>query len=134
MEDNTELHRQIHPSFVVNDQVSNLAFSEDKFVIASVAFNPTEKDNNKLSVYNGLKFTPEASFEHYSKQYTSCGTLTVIVKEVNDIPALDCSEDNIPFDGHSYIDFTNVSSKNQKSKAAGKLRDVAVKRGWTYKP
>lgn len=135
MKDNTELHRQIHPSFVVNNQVSIQAFTEvTGLIVSSGAFNPTEKDENKLSVYNGIKFTAQKSFEHFCLEYKSFGVLTLIVEEVNSIESLSCNEDNYPFDGHSYIDFSQVSAKNQRIKKAGKLRDIAFKRGWTYKP
>ncbi len=133
---NTEiqLHRQIHPSFVVEDFVSNQAFMETKIVVSSGSFNPTEKDENKLSVYNGNKFTSEESYSHYTSNYISYGVLTFTVEEAESVTPLEIFEDNIPFDGHCYVDFANVESKNQKSKKAGKLRDFAVKRGWTYKP
>lgn len=134
MEESNSLHRQIHPSFVINNQISNQAFLEDPVVVSSGAFTPTEKDRNKLSVYNGSKFTPKEAYAHFTEDYTSCGVLTVTVKEVVEIDPLSCEEDNDPFDGHSYIDFAKVISKNQRIKKASKLRDIAVKRGWTFKP
>ncbi len=51
------LHRQIHPSFVVNDIVSNQAFIAEKPTISSGAFSPTEKDADKLSVYSSEVFS-----------------------------------------------------------------------------
>ena len=134
MEDKSLLHRQIHPSFVVNDIVSTQAFIEDSLVVSSVAFTPTEKDEHKLSVYNGEKFSAKDSYEHYIITYKSYGVLSVTVDEVKSISPLSSTEDNIPFDGHCYADFTSDISKNQKTKKAGKLRDIAVKRNWTYKP
>lgn len=134
MEENKLLHRQIHPTFVINDIVSNQAFMENKLTISSGAFSPTEKDDNKLSVYNGEKFSAKDSYDHYTKQYSSCGVLSISVEEVNSIKSLSTAEDNDPFEGHCYIDFANVSSKNQKTKKAGKLRDFAVNRNWTFKP
>lgn len=134
MEDKSLLHRQVHPSFVVNNIVSNQAFIENKLVVSSSAFNPTDKDDDKLSVYNGDKFSAKDSYDHYVKDYSSYGVLSVSVEEVNTISPLTSMEDNIPFDGHCYIDFSVVTSKNQKTKKAGQLRDIAVKREWTYKP
>lgn len=134
MDNNSLLHRQIHPCFVVNDIVSNQAFIEEHLFISSGAFKPTEKDEDKLSVYNGEKFSPKDSFEHYTANFKSYGVLSITVEEVNSISPLSSTEDNDPFDGHCYIDFTSVPSKNQKTKRAGKLRDIAVKRNWTYKP
>lgn len=128
------LHRQIHPTFVVNDIVSNQAFIVNALVVSSRAFTPTEKDENKLSVYNGEKFSAKDSYIHYTANYKSCGVLSVTVEEVQSVSPLSTAEDNIPFDGHSYIDFSSVTSKNQRIKRAGRLRDMAVKRSWTYKP
>lgn len=129
MEDKVLLHRQIHPSFVVNDIVSTQAF-----IISSKAFAPSEKDNDKLSVYNGEKFSAKDSYDHYCTQYDSYGVMSVSVSEATSIQHLSVVDDNVPFDGHSYIDFSEILSKNQKTKKAGKLRDFASSRGWTYKP
>jgi len=134
MEDKSLLHRQIHPSFVVNDVVSNQAFIESKLIVSSGAFNPTEKDKDKLSVYNGEKFSAKDSYDHYTTHFTSYGVLSVSVEEVKSISPLSSIEDNYPFDGHCYVDFTSGLSKNQRIKKAGKLRDIAVSRNWTYKP
>lgn len=134
MEDKTLLHRQVNPSFVVNDFVSNQAFYENEISISSGAFNPSEKDKDKLSVYNGDKFTSGDSFKHFTINYDSYGVLSLSVEEVKSIEPLKTIEDNDPFDGHCYIDFNEIVSKNQKSKRAGKLRDLAEKRGWTFKP
>jgi len=128
------LHRQIHPSFVLNNIVSNQAFLEKSLVVSSGAFNPTEKDDNKLSVYNGKKFSAKEAYEHFTKQFNSYGVLSITEEEVLSITPLTINEDNIPFEGHSCIDFSQVTSKNQKIKRASKLRDLAVKRNWTYKP
>ena len=134
MEDKTLLHRQIHPSFVVNDIVSNQAFIAVSLVVSSGAFTPTKKDEDKLSVYNGEKFSAKDSFEHYTAKYKSYGVLSVTVEEVKSITPLSSNENNVPFNGHCYVDFASVSSKKQKIKKASKLRDIAVNRNWTYKP
>jgi hypothetical protein len=134
MNDKSLLHRQIHPTFVVNNIVSNQAFIESSLNISSGAFAPTEKDQNKLSVYNGEKYSAKDSFDHYTKTFESSGVLSVSIEEVNSIEPLTATEDNNPYDGHSFIDFSGVSSKNQIKKKAGKLRDYAVSRNWTYKP
>ena len=128
------LHRQIHPSFVVNDIVSNQAFIENKLVVSSGAFNPTEKDGDKLSMYNGEKFSAKDSYDDYTKKFNSYGVLSVTTEEVISISPLTSTNDDYPFDGHSYIDFSTITSKNQKTKKAGQLRDIAVNRNWTYKP
>lgn len=134
MKDSSLLHRQIHPVFVVNDIVSNQAFLDNKLIISSGAFTPTEKDKDKLSVYNGDIFSPKDSFDHFTSKYSSYGVLSVSLEEVNTENPLFLEEDNEPFDGHCSINFSSVSSRNQKIKKASKLRDIAIKRNWTYKP
>lgn len=133
MEGEKLLHRQIHPSFVVNDIVSNQAFIEISLIVSSGAFNPTEKDKSKLSVYNGNKFSAKEAYEHFTTNYTSYGVLSLNEEEVLSVDTLNIIDDDIPFEGHSYIDFSQVVSKNQKTKKASKLRDFAVKRSWTYR-
>ncbi|WPP48940.1 hypothetical protein [Catalinimonas niigatensis] len=132
MRKETLLHRQIHPSFVQNDAVSSQAFITEK-EISSLSFIPSKKDDKRLSVYNGDKFSAEESFHHYNSNYESCGVLSVSVYESESIELLEVEEDNDPFNGHSSIDFSKVESKNQIKKKASKLRNFAVQRKWSYK-
>lgn len=125
MENNTLLHRQIHPHFVQKSEVSSQAFEA-----TSSAFKPTPKDDSKLSVYNGEKFSAKEAFEHFVEHYTSIGVLSVSVQEALDIQ-LSSTEDNIPFNGHAYIDFTGLSSNQMKSKAK-LLKKKANDRGWLH--
>lgn len=134
MENKSLLHRQIHPTFVVNDIVSNQAFLENKLIISSSAFTPTEKDEDKLSVYDGEVFSAKDSYDHFTSKYSSYGVLSVSIEEVNSENPLFIEKDNDPFEGHCSINFSSISSKNQKTKKAGKLRNFAVNRNWTYKP
>lgn len=132
MNSDTLLHRQINPSWVQNDVVSSQAFINEKS-IASLAFNPSDKDKNKLSVYNGDKYTAEESYMHFTESLSSAGVLSVTVEEVSSLPDLFAYEDNNPFNGHSIIDYTKVPTKTQVEKRARKLKGIAIARGWTYK-
>lgn len=132
MDGETLLHRQIHPSWVQNDTISSQAFLTENN-IASLSFTPSEKDENKLSVYNGEKFTAEESFIHFTTNFNSTGVLSVNIHEVNTIGDLTVNEDNDPFDGHTVIDYTTVSTPTQVKKKAKKLKNIAVARGWTHK-
>lgn len=127
MENPTLLHRQIHPSFIIGKQISSQVFE-----ISSQVFTPTEKDGEKLSVYNGDKFSAQESYEHFSENFDSAGTVSVSVEECNN-EALKSLENNDPFDGHCYIDFTELS-KNQIKKKAQRLKAHAMKRGITFLP
>jgi len=127
MDDETLLHRQVHPAFVQGNSIS-----EQVFQITSQVFKPTEKDEGLLSVYNGNKFTAEESYEHYvsSTEFESIGVVSVSKEECNDA-SLTVVEDNDPFDGHSSIDFNGLS-QNQISKKAKLLKSKAMDRGWQF--
>lgn len=143
MPTNTHLFRQIHPAHVKDNVVSVKVFEE----ISSSSFTPTETDQGCLSVYNGEIFTAKTSFTHYTGQINgkgtplkSQGTLAVTVEEVESI-ALTVEHDNGPFDGHSSIDYnslrdpiTAVLFKKMVKIKAKELRDMAVNRGWQFKP
>ena len=132
MNEKTLLHRQIHPTWVQNNTVSSQAFLIEKS-IASLAFTPSEKDKDKLSVYNGEKFTPEEAFIHYTKNLESAGVLSISYSEVNSVEDLTIHEDNNPFNGHTVIDYSQVTSPTQIKKKAKKLKNLAVARDWTYR-
>jgi len=107
MHQDTLLLRQVHPSFVQADKISSQVFT-----ITSQVFRPTPKDENKLSVYNGEKFTPEGSLSHFRKidaNNKSYGVVAVTAQECNN-EDLNCEENNDPFDGHSIIDFTGLTN------------------------
>ncbi|MGC5744644.1 hypothetical protein [Chryseobacterium sp. NFX27] len=132
MNEETLLHRQIHPTWVQNDTISSQAFLAENN-IASLAFIPSEKDDKKLSVYNGQKFSPKESYIHFTTDYKSAGVLSVTISEVNSIGDLNVVEDNNPFDGHSVIDYNNIENLTQIKKKAKKIKNLAVQRGWTHK-
>lgn len=127
MEDTTLLHRQIHPTFISGPIVSAQVFE-----ITSQVFKPTPKDDFKLSVYNGEKFSAEDAYNHYCDKFESAGTVSVTVSECKS-EDLESKEDNDPFDGHCYIDYNGLSAKEIKKKAQ-KLKAIATKRGLTYIP
>lgn len=126
MQLNTLLHRQIHPSFIQKSEVSFQAFEA-----TSAAFNPTPKDKDQLSVYNGDKFSPKQAFDHFVENLPSVGVLAVSILEVQ-TAGLTATEDNIPFDGHAYIDFSMLTSNGQRKSKAKLLKKDAVARDWLY--
>ena len=122
MTGDTLLHRQIHPKFAPNGEVT------------SQAFRPTEEHEWKLSVYDGDQITPQASWEHYTSEQKklSYGVLSVQVSECKAIqlPVIPSPE---VFPEHCDVDFSNLTVKNIERK--GKLlRDRAMTRGWQYIP
>lgn len=132
MKEETLLHRQIHPTWVQNETISSQAFLAENN-IASLAFIPSEKDDKKLSVYNGEKFSAKESYIHFIADYKSTGVLSVTISEINSIGNLNVEEDNNPFDGHSVIDYNSVENSTQIKKKAKKIKNLAVQRGWTHK-
>ena len=54
MNQDTLLHRQVHPNFIKNGEA------------ISQAFTPTPKDNTQLSVYDGDMISAAAAWEHFT--------------------------------------------------------------------
>lgn len=124
MTDNTLLLRQVHPSWVQGDTLSQQVFS-------SQTFRPTPKDGGLLSVYNGDKFTPAEAYTHYTAQgLASAGVVAVTPAECATV-AVPVLEDNTPFDGHCSLDYRALTG-NAVKKAASTLKDYATKRGWLH--
>lgn len=137
MNDQTLLHRQVHPNFVENLSVSSQAFLTGQMRAQSSIFAPSSKDENKLSVYNGEKFSPKEAFEHFIGEFNgkgvmSCGVLSVSKSECESVKPLTVLEDNEPFDGHAYIDYSQVGGTKKMKKSAATLRDFAIARGWQH--
>lgn len=135
MQNSTLLHRQVHPAWVQDNQLSAQVFETEianiQTGITSQVFTPTPKDDNQLSVYNGEKFTAEEAYQHFTVELDSAGVVSVTIEETNSIN-LQCVENNDPFEGHSYIDFGKLGTSQVKAKAKI-LKNFANKRNWTYK-
>ena len=125
MTEATILLRQVHPSWVQVDAISQQVFT-------SQTFKPTAKDEGLLSVYHGDKFRPEEAFEHFNtaQGLISKGIVGVSKRECDAIPVV-VLEDNNPFDGHCSLDYREMSS-NAIKKIAGILKNHAQTRGWLY--
>jgi hypothetical protein len=117
------LHRQVHPSWMQDGMCT------------SQAFQPTPKDNECLSVYNGALIDAQGAFEHYTRtlNQSSVGTLAVSVLEVSEV-GLQWRPDTQAFAEHAVVDFSAVASKGAKKAKAQALAGKAKKRGWMYKP
>jgi hypothetical protein len=125
MDKDTLLLRQVHPSWMQGESISQQVFS-------SQTFKPTPKDDGLLSMYNGNVFEPYAAYEHFTAQHLpSVGVVAVIPKECETIP-VPVLEDNKPFEGHCSLDYRELSSNGIK-KAASTLKAFAQQRGWLYR-
>ncbi len=125
MDKDTLLLRQVHPTWMVGDIISQQVFS-------SQTFKPTPKDEGLLSVYNGDVFEAYEAFEHYKSQnLVSVGVVAVNKGECESV-AVPVLEDNVPFEGHCSLNYRQLSNKGIK-KAASLLKSYAEARGWLYK-
>lgn len=124
MDKDTLLLRQVHPSWMVGDSISQQVFS-------SQTFKPTPKDEGLLSVYNGEVFNAYQAFEHFTNQnLPSVGVVAVTSAECATVP-VPVINDNVPFHGQCSLDYRQLSGKGIK-KAASILKAFAQARSWLY--
>ena len=122
-EDAEVLFRQVHPSFIQNEQPSSQPFA------------PTPKDDNKLSVDRGSLTTPAASYAlHTGAGHASAAVYGVSVGEFR-AEAIPCISDPLEAadgepanDAHAYADYSDHGVNQQKLKAK-RLKLKAVARG-----
>ena len=121
MNDETLLYRQVHPRFVQAGEMT------------SQVFQPTPKDEGKLSVYDGDIIGPDESWRHYTAQQglPSCGVVAVSVAECKAL-GLSVQPDPAPYLEHAVIVFEGLSGTATKRKA-DRLKADAVRRGWLYR-
>ncbi|USU02966.1 hypothetical protein [Pseudomonas siliginis] len=122
MDDQTQLLRQVHPSFVQDGKIT------------SQVFRPTPKDDKKLSSYDGDLITPEASYAHFTSR-ADCRSAGVVSITTAECQALDLQAvaDPKEFLEHVLIDFSEFEKKEIEKKAKI-LRANAESRDWLYKP
>lgn len=122
MKDQTQLLRQIHPSFVQDGKIT------------SQAFRPTPKDDKKLSCYDGSRISAEGAFNHFVKspECRSAGVMAVTVMECTamDLPVV---PDPVAFAEHILIDFA-AFEKREVERKAKLLRALAESRDCLFKP
>ena len=122
MNSDTLLYRMVSPSWMRSGRPT------------SQTFNPTPKDNGRLSVYDGDQISPQNAYEHYaSLGYKAVGVLAIAVEECASLN-LTVSPDPLPgFPQHAVIDFTALSG-NGIARAARALNKSANALGWQYRP
>ena len=108
----------------------------------SQAFVPYPKDDDRVSVDDGMMVSPEDAWRHFTGTlgFDSVGTWAVSHGEIKG--AGDLSVSRSPVSGapdparnnpaHCHIDFSKVSSKGQKRKRAQVLAIRAAERGCLY--
>ncbi len=117
------LFRQVHPNFVVDGQLS------------SQPFQPTEKDDNKLSVDRASLTNAASSHALYvANGFSSAGVYALSVKEFSS-EALPCVSDPLPATAelqanaaHAFADYSSHKPSKQKT-IAKRLKQKAIARG-----
>lgn len=110
----------------------------------SVAFFPTPKDEDQLSVDDANIITAEKSYQHFTDDlgFKSAGTWAISVAEIGECADLSLHASPIEGDqepkknnpAHCHVDFSKVSSKGQKKRKAQFLALKASARGIQYQP
>jgi hypothetical protein len=108
----------------------------------SVAFHPTPKDDDKLSVDDSGLTSAENAWIHFTRNlgFQSAGTWAVSPDEIEALgdlelqrnpitDSVDPSKDNL---AHCVIDFSRVSSKGQRKRRAQELAIKASARGCQF--
>lgn len=117
------LFRQVHPNWIVDG------------IPSSQTFNPTKKDEGKLSIALGSKTDAEGAYRHHVevRRLASVGTWAVAVGEASRAGRQAFPEplDNDP--AHGFVDFRGIS-RGDAEKAAKVLLSYARARGCLYSP
>lgn len=124
--------RQVHPSHAPDGTPS------------SQAFNPTPKDDGKLSVDDAKAVNAKESWTHFTANlgFESAGTWAVSLGEIEESgdlvlqsdPVHDSDNPTVNNPAHCLIDFNGVKSKGQRKRRAQKLAIKASARGCLFKP
>ena len=110
----------------------------------SVAFSPTPKDQDQLSVDDAALVSAEKSWTHFTNNlgFKSAGTWAITHAEIVDSGDLslrsapvadqaDPAKNNL---AHCLIDFSQITSKRAKRRCAQKLALLASARGRQFPP
>ena len=118
----TLLYRQVHPSWVRHGRTT------------SQAFDPTPKDKNSLSVYDGDQITPEDAWNHYTSvlDFQSRGVVAITVADCEDQALGVVSDPQPAFLEHVLIDFSGIAT-NEMKRVARRLSRLAGSRGWMFR-
>ena len=124
------LFRQVHPNHVDGARPN------------SVAFSPTPKDEDKLSVDDSALVTAEGCWRHFTETlgFSSAGTWAVSAGEIVEAgdlhlckdPVVDLQDPTKSNPAHCVIDFCRLTSKGHRKKRAQTLAIKASERGCQF--
>ncbi len=121
MNEQTYLHRQVHPNNIQHGEVNSLTFL-------------STKSNPIISTYNGDMISTEESYNHYiSIGKKSVGVVSITCNECT-TNMLTPINDGIGFKEHTSIFLPDNADDKEKEKIAKKLKHYANARGWQYGP
>ena len=122
MNSDTLLYRMVSPSWMRRGRPT------------SQTFNPTPKDNGRLSVYDGGQISPQDAYEHYtSLGHKAVGVLAVTVEECESLNLIVNPDPLAGFPQHAVIDFNEISGSRVR-RTARQLNKSATAHGWQYRP
>jgi len=126
------LYRQVHPNHWDGKNPN------------SVAFSPTPKDHEQLSVDDAALISAEGSWTHFTQSlgFKSVGTWAVTSTEIatsGDLslqrsPITDQAEPAKNNPAHCHIDFSKITTKGEKKRCAQRLPMLASARGCQFQP
>ena len=121
MNNQTLLLRQVHPRFIVDDEIS------------SQAFYPFPKDHGNLSAYDGDQISPEAAYQHYTDQLglISVGAWAVSGHEIESASLMYKSDPVAGNPAHAVICFAERTDKECR-RLAKILKRSAIERGCLF--
>lgn len=125
------LHRNVHPTFVINGRLT------------SSIFKPKKSDAGELSVQRDSLAPPPEAHRRYTqpriingelKSLSSAGTCSVSVGQCASVGLkayADPLTDEPPDDSHALVDMKNLSTSARERKAKD-LIDIVGDTNWTY--
>ena len=122
MNGDTQLFRQVHPTWVKEGHVT------------SQTFRPTPKDAGCISVYDGDLISPIDAWGHFTNvlECQSAGVVAVTVAECNGQSLVVYPYTNGHFPEHVLVDFNGIPVTKSVNRIAKTLREAANVRGWLF--
>ena len=122
MNDDTLLHRQVHPAWVKDNRAT------------SQTFRPTPKDKDMLSVHDGDRIDAESAWLRYTRQgWLSYGVVAVKQGECtrHGLGVIPDPQPESP--EHALIDCTALS-RSRMRQVARRMTQMANERSWQFRP
>ncbi len=110
------LLRVVNPRWVQAGKVTSQVFAEF--------------DGKPISMFDGSMISAKDAFDRFSEEHDAFGVIGITVGELRSA-GVEIIEDRKPYVEHISIRLPDVS-RSEKKRISGRLRDVAMARGWLY--